>query len=152
MLRRRSPLRAKTSLARRTPLRTSKEKKTGRRNTGPDRATRELVLERDEYRCIALFGAVCCGDNGHLELHHRKPRKAGGRADRRASNSPANVITICRDCHAWIESRREEAYDAGLLVREHDNPAEVPVQHQIYGLVYLLEDGTVEPVPHLEAS
>lgn len=142
-MRRRSRLVAKTPLARRTPLRTSKEKRTGRRDTGPDRTTRELVLERDEYRCVH------CGDNRELQQHHRKPRKSGGRADWRKSNSPANLVTICLDSHEWIESRREEAYDAGWLVRENDDPAEIPVHHQIYGLIYLLDDGSVRPVPHL---
>jgi 5-methylcytosine-specific restriction enzyme A len=124
-------------MLRRTPMRRRY------RDTGPDAKTRELVLERDEYGC------VYDGWNRDLQLHHRLPRKSGGRADRRASNSPANLLTLCRDCHDLMESRRDEAYEIGYLVREHDDPAETPVAHRIYGLVYLLPDGTTEPVPHL---
>jgi 5-methylcytosine-specific restriction endonuclease McrA len=146
-MRRRSRLVAKTPLSRRTPLRTTREKRTGRRDTGPDRTTRELVLERDEYRCVD------CGDNENLQLHHRKPRKIGGRADWRKSNSPANLLTVCRDTHDWIESRREEAYDAGLLVHEHDDPAEVPVKHFLWQqLVYLDDDGGWRPVSHVDGA
>lgn len=146
MLRRRSRLVAKTGLARRTPLLTSKEKRTGRRDTGPDRATRELVLSRDG-------GCVMCGTGPYgVQIHHRKPRKSGGRAGKRESNSPANLITLCPKDHEWVESRRSEAYDAGLLVREADFPALVPIQHFLYGLVYLQDNGAVAPVTPWDAS
>lgn len=146
MLRRRKPMPRGKAPVRKQPIRTSREKRTGRRDTGPDRSTRELVLERDEYRCVH------CGDNKNLQQHHRKARKAGGRANWRKSNSPANLLTVCADTHAWIESRRAEAYDAGWLVRENDEPADVPVQHFIHGLVYLTDDGGWRPVPHVSGD
>jgi 5-methylcytosine-specific restriction endonuclease McrA len=143
---RRSPLRAKTGLARRTPLRTSKEKKTGRRDTGPDRATRELVLERDDYRCVV------CGTGPYgLQQHHRKPRRMGGRSDK-TINSPSNLISLCPGDHSWVEGRREEAYELGYLVREQDDPAQIPVAVGGRGFLYLNPDGTVTPVPHLDGA
>jgi 5-methylcytosine-specific restriction enzyme A len=144
MLRRRSRLVVKTGLKRRTPLRTSKEKRTGRRDTGPDRTTRELVLERDEYSCV-----ICRTGPFGLQQHHRKPRRMGGRSDE-SINSPSNLITLCPGDHQWVEDRREEAYDLGYLVRERDDPAQVPVGIAGRGFFYLNADGSLTPVPHID--
>jgi len=63
--------------------------------TIPDKLRRE-VLRRDGYKCIK------CGwsqiewnrsDPRHLELHHLKPVKAGGKS------TEENLITICVVCH-----------------------------------------------------
>jgi hypothetical protein len=153
MLRRRSRLVAKTGLARRTPLRTSREKKTGRRDTGPDRATRELVLERDEYRC------VCCGkpvSDGPWSTQHRRARGNGG-TSRPEINRPSNLIILCGSatspggCHLWCERRSTEAEDLGYVVslNSKEDPADVPVHHWLYGLVYLRDDGGIRRVEPL---
>jgi 5-methylcytosine-specific restriction enzyme A len=139
---RRSRLRAKTGLQRRSPLRTSRKKKTGRRDTGPDRATRDLVAERDA-------GCVNCGIGPYgLQVHHRKPRRMGGRTDPRI-NAPSNLISLCQACHTWVELRRTEALDMGLLVRENDDPRKVPVPHAELGLVFLDDAGGWSPAPHI---
>ena len=49
---------------------------------------RKLVYRRDGYAC------ALCGDPRHLHLHHVMPRSRGG------GNSPMNLITLCRYCHA----------------------------------------------------
>lgn len=48
-------------------------------------------------------------------------------------------------CHGWVESHREEARKAGWLLREVDDPQEVPVPYRGHwallddnGLVYYL--------------
>jgi hypothetical protein len=128
---------------RRTPLRTSREKRAGRRDTGPDRSVRELVLERDEYRC-----AVC--GIGILEIpfsvHHRRNRGSGGSSDP-AINAPSNLLTVCgtgtTGCHGWIGSSPAEALEHGYAVSLNSREAttDVPVVHVVFGAsVYLLDD------------
>jgi hypothetical protein len=153
-LTRRTPLRAVKGLARRSPLRTSKEKKVGRRDTGPDRSTRELVLERDDYRCSV------CGDSivgGIRSLHHRRNRGSGGSSDP-AINAPSNLLLVCGDgasgCHGWITANPETAMDLGYSVslNSSDSPSQVPVHHRVWGLVYLDDGGRWTPVPHAEGD
>jgi 5-methylcytosine-specific restriction protein A len=133
-LRRSSPLRAKAPLKRRSPLRTKAEKTSRPKNTGPDRATRDLVFERDG-------GCVVCGCGPYgLQVHHRKPRRMGGRSVPEI-NAPSNLISLCAADHGWVESRRAEALELGLLVAEHDDPRDVPLNHCLYGPVLLDHDG-----------
>ncbi len=51
---------------------------------------RQYVLKRDNYTC------QCCGaKNKKLHVHHKESRQIG-------SESPANKITLCEDCHKAI--------------------------------------------------
>jgi 5-methylcytosine-specific restriction endonuclease McrA len=52
---------------------------------------RELILRRDGWQCRRCSGI---GSMLGLEVHH-----LDGRA---ANNSPANLITLCRDCHVEV--------------------------------------------------
>jgi 5-methylcytosine-specific restriction endonuclease McrA len=52
-------------------------------------ALRRQVLARDGHRCQAPG----CRSTRFLEVHHREPRRRGGR------NSAANLITLCAACH-----------------------------------------------------
>jgi len=54
------------------------------------------VKWRDGYKC-----AVCGAEHVPLQVHHKKQRKDGG------TDMPANLITVCADCH--------KAYHAGIL-------------------------------------
>lgn len=76
-------------------------------------------------------------------VHHRRPRGMGG-TKRKDVHSLANLLYVCGSgttgCHGWIESHREDAYDLGLLVRQRQNPAEVPVTLRI-GRVLLDDEG-----------
>lgn len=114
------------------------------RDTGPTVLVRELVHARDG-------GSVASGSQQDLQLHHRRPRAAGGsrRAD---TNQPQNLILLSTDDHAWVESHREEAFEHGWLVSQWDDPAEVPVHHYRHGVVYLLADGSVSQAPHVEGG
>ncbi|MBK8164383.1 MAG: HNH endonuclease [bacterium] len=63
----------------------------------PNRATippriRRAVLARDRHRC-ATPG---CGATAFLEVHHVTPRSRGG------TNKPANLVTLCGRCHAFV--------------------------------------------------
>lgn len=138
-LSRRTPLRAKAPLKRGKPLVAKPSKPARRKDTGPDRSTRDLVFERDG-------GCVVCGCGPYgLQVHHRKPRRMGGRSTP-AINAPSNLISLCVQDHGWVESRRAEAMELGLLVAEHDDPADVPLNHCLYGPVLLAADGSVRLV------
>lgn len=153
---RRTPLRAKTRLARRTPLRQESAKRAAaagrpRRpaDTGPDRATRELVLQRDDYRCV-LCGEPIFGKA--YSLHHRKNRGAGGSSDA-AINAPSNLVTVdgtgSSGCHNWIGSHPALAAELGLVVSLNGRtlPAQVPILHAVHGWVLLDDEGGGAPAP-----
>ncbi len=93
------------------------------RNTGPDEKTRELVRGRFADRCVR------CGGPGET-IQHRDPRGLGGTVDP-AINLPSNLLFVCGDgvrgCHGYMESYRTQACAAGWLVRDGEDPAEVPV-------------------------
>ena len=136
---RRTPLRATSSLVRRKPLLNHASRIAGRgrrRDTGPDTATRRLVLDRDE-------GCVICGRSDlPVQIHHRRPRGAGGSKDA-ATNRPSNLITLCVDDHRWVESNRKISREEGYLVPSWENPATVPVRHAVHGPALLTHDGLV---------
>jgi hypothetical protein len=132
-------------LQRHTPLRTSRERRTGRRGTGPDRSTRELTLERDDYTC------ACCGNSIYgrqYSLQHRLARGMGGTSDP-AANRPSNLITLCGSatspggCHLACEERAARLNGLGFWLKNHQRPRLEPVAHAIHGWVYLLDDGSV---------
>ncbi len=67
------------------------------REDAPNRASippslRRQVLARDGHRCQAPG----CRATRFLEVHHREPRRRGGR------NSTANLITLCAACHRLL--------------------------------------------------
>lgn len=67
---------------------------------------------------------------GGCEVHHRRPRASGG-SSAADTNTPANLVLVCVDCHRWAESHRERARADGWLVRQGSDPAAVPVL--VYG-------------------
>jgi hypothetical protein len=108
-------------------------------------------MDRDQHSC-----AVCgCSIGAVLDhsVHHRRNRGSGG-SRRPEINSPSNLLLVCGSattlCHGRITSNanRVEALTAGWVVslNAKHTPAEVPVQHALHGLVYLADDGSVEPV------
>jgi len=116
--------------------------------TGPSPDVVELVLERSQYSC-ELRGCMV-GDRRGVDwsIHHRLPRRMGG-TKRPEVNQPPALIVVCGSgttgCHGWLEARRAEAYDLGLLLHAGDDPAEVPVGLAV-GLVYLTTEGTYRHV------
>ena len=144
-LNRRSRLQAKVPLKRRSPLRARGKSPSRFVDTGPDRATRDTVLERDDWRCVACGRVVL---NQQFSVQHRRARGSGGSSDPRI-NAPSNLILLCGSatspggCHLWCERRNSEAEDLGYVVslNSREDPASVPVHHALFGLVYLLDDG-----------
>jgi 5-methylcytosine-specific restriction protein A len=104
---------------------------TGVRKTGPDRKTVELVRERADNLC------EICGLSEGQQLHHRKPRRAGGTRDP-AINYPSNLIFACALCHALVESKRERAIEEGHVVPSFGDPASIPVLYR--GTMRLLDN------------
>lgn len=50
-----------------------------------------------------------------------------GGSDDPAINSPANLITLCRRDHQWVEANPQTAQGLGYSVRRPTCPATVPV-------------------------
>lgn len=98
--------------------------------TGPTHGQRVQVAQRDAGRCVR------CGRPG-TNVHHRRPRGMGGRADRAEANRPSLLLTVCGSgtdgCHGWIESNRAEALAAGLLLPTNGDadPRTVPVRSRL---------------------
>lgn len=76
------------------------------------------------------------------QFHHRRPRGAGGTSNP-VIGTAANCLTLCMNCHAWVESQRELALSTGFLVSQFRDPREVAVRHAVWGAVHLTSRGTV---------
>jgi 5-methylcytosine-specific restriction protein A len=119
-----------------------------RRATGPDQKTRDLVKERDAFRCV-VCGRPVGSDHS---VHHRRNRGTGGSSNPRI-NLPSNLLLVCGSgttlCHGEItnNANRAKALEAGWVVplNAKIEPAAVPVTHALYGRVLLADDGSVEP-------
>jgi len=105
-----------------------------RRKTGPSKAQAEVVLARS--------GSVCevCGNAWAEQLHHRRPRASGG-SRRVDTNSPANILALCAQCHTQVESKRSWAIVHGRLLQQHQDPAVTPVLLR-HGWLLLHDNGT----------
>lgn len=124
----------------RTPLRSK------RKTTGPAQDVVEAVYERAAWACERCGGAV--GPRRAIEhhIHHRRPRAMGG-TDRPDTNLPSNLLLLCPPCHGEVESRRGEALEAGWLVHQAEDPAEVAVLVHQCRWWYLAADGSYSPHP-----
>jgi 5-methylcytosine-specific restriction endonuclease McrA len=114
-------------------------------DTGPDKNTRALTLERDDWTCAACGNPIVGSD---YSLQHRIARGDGGSSDP-AINSPANLITLCGNaltkCHGKAESRDREMQRNGFWLEHWQKPAFEPVKHAVHGWVLLREDGGYDP-------
>ena len=108
--------------------------------TGFSRAVRDIVTERAQDHCEA------CGVGRIEQIHHRRPRGMGG-SEMYVTNTAANALAVDSRCHALIESQRALALDRGWLIRQGQNPADVPVLRHGSEWVLLLEEGGVSVPP-----
>lgn len=145
-MRRGQPLQRKTPLVNKKPLVAqkglqAKSAPKGRRaSTGPARDVVDAVGDRASHSCEVCGTPVgpVRGEDHHI--HHRRPRAMGG-TDRPETNWPSNLMLLCPEDHAAIESNRTGALAAGWLVPQHADPAQVAVV--VYGprRVYLDNTG-----------
>jgi 5-methylcytosine-specific restriction endonuclease McrA len=93
-------------------------------------------------------GSCCrCGSVQNLDVHHRLPRRMGGASKPETSFGMANLVCLCRPCHAQVESFREDAEAAGWLVPQGVTPKEWPVLR--FGKSWEQPgDGWVKAEPH----
>ena len=68
---------------------------------------REKVLFRDSYRC------QLCGINNTLDVHHIKPKGAGG------GDSFKNLIVLCRSCHTNYGHNKTHRAKFKKIVRQN---------------------------------
>lgn len=109
--------------------------------TGLPPRTRQIVYERDNWRCLG-----CGRDVSQMQwrsVQHRKARGVGG------TNDLSNLVTLCGSatspgCHLWAESRDDEAAARGLYVPSWNDPREIPVVTWTGKAVYLHDDGGVD--------
>lgn len=106
--------------------------------------SKQLVRARDQMRCFICEHSVAWEPG---EVHHRIGRGMGG-TSRPVVNSPANLILLCRPCHAGITAERSpDAERLGYVIRRRTgvDPAAVPTYSRRYqGWVLLTEDGGIE--------
>lgn len=112
----------------------------------PTARTRTVVRHRAER----LGWPLCerCGRAPGSNIHHRRPRGAGGSKDP-ATNVPSNLLLLCGSgttgCHGQIESHRAEAKANGWLLEQWQNPLRTPVRIHDRGLVLLDDIGGMTP-------
>ncbi|RKN55910.1 HNH endonuclease [Micromonospora costi] len=139
LVNRAAPLGRAAGLDRKPTLRVTKPA-----DTGPDAATMQVVVGRDQGCCVRCGRYVLGGERGRdWSVQHRRARQ--GRDARPDTNQSPNLILLCGSattlCHGWVESYRTAARDGGWAIRQSENPALMPVDHYQYGRVWLTADG-----------
>lgn len=110
-----------------------------------------IVFTRDEGCCGSCGGAITGTRGVDWSIHHRAPRGSGG-TKRAWVNQPANLILLCGSgttgCHGNTESHRDRSIAEGFLLRANGRAiaTDIPIRHEIHGLVLLNDSGFVEPV------
>jgi len=97
---------------------------------------RKVVAARDEYCVRCLREAT--------DVHHRKVKGIGGTSDQEVAFGLANLILLCRACHAYVHQNPREAYETGYLVHSWDNPEMMGVIRKNHSTVTFRSDGTFE--------
>lgn len=136
-----------------------------RRDTGPSREQRAIVLDR-ALGCCEICGALVIQPSGGVwepqwmpvqpySVHHRSARGMGG-STVAWINSPANLLLLCGSgttgCHGHVESHRAEAYENGWLISGRRDPATVPVLLAGGDRYLLTADGGRVLVPTAEGA
>lgn len=88
--------------------------------SGFPKPVRDLIRARSDGRCER------CGIYPGVQIHHRRPRGAGG-STAPDTNTASNGLHLCFRCHSQVESKRDMALALGYLVRQGQSPSEVPV-------------------------
>lgn len=123
--------------------------------SGPTRKTRDLVIARDEGRCVRCSVFVVDPESGapvaQYSLQHRSPRGMGGTKNP-VIDSPANLVVLCgtgtTGCHGKTETARARARLHGWSVSRYQDPREVPMLHDRHG--WVLVGDTYSPTEPIE--
>lgn len=99
-----------------------------RKPADPMAEARPVVRERSRGVCER------CGQARASDMHHRQLRRHGDHA-------PANLVHLCRVCHAAVHAKPEAAHAAGFIVWRHEDPRETPIDHGLLGRVKLDDAG-----------
>lgn len=128
-------------MLRRSPLTRSPMKRTRPKRCPAEVRTRRVVAKRSGGLCeMNLSGCTrWATDTAH--------RVAVGMGGKPLDNDwrPSNVVHACRTCHSWCHARPTEAYDLGLMLKQHQEPMAEPMAYQNAGWVVLADDGTLWP-------
>ena len=83
----------------REDLRSSLQWNSDRNDYGPEWNTiRSQIIERDHHECTLCHTK---GSVSMLHVHHIQPFRSF--TDKRKANDPANLVTLCPDCHRRVE-------------------------------------------------
>lgn len=100
-----------------------------------------LIDQREKQRCARCGVIIWSG----ASRHHRKYKS------RRGGDEVSNGILLCGSgttgCHGWAHANPRSARMAGFAVESHEDPRQVPVQHALYGRVWLDDMGNVSTTP-----
>lgn len=83
---------------------------------------KRVVRERDGHQC-----RKCRQRGSNLDVHHRKLKQMGG-SDAVTEFGLANLVALCRECHGVVHGLPDMAVELGLIVPQHEEPAEVPIR------------------------
>lgn len=104
-----------------------------------NRQTKIAAFRRDDESCAKCRRGLTFE---RAQFHHRAARGAGG-TSLAAVGYASNCLTLCHECHAWVESHRALAEIQGFLVRKPTEPHTVPVKHATWGWVRLNINATI---------
>jgi hypothetical protein len=124
-----------------------------RRDTGPSRKVRALVMAREGHACAACGISIT---GRPYSVQHRVARGLGGTSDP-AANALPNLVLLCGSattpgsCHALCESRDEDMRGRGFWLWSWEDPALIPVmlasEHGSGITVWLTAGGTYSAEP-----
>lgn len=79
-----------------------------------------------------------------MQVHHRITRKDGGRHGQAKVQSDrlSDLLDVCWFCHFCVHYEVTQAYEAGWLLHEWQNPAQEWVTYR-GEVMYLTDDGAV---------
>ena len=83
---------------------------------------KRVVRGRDGQQC-----RKCRQRGSNLDVHHRKLKQMGG-SDAVTEFGLANLVALCRECHGVVHGLPDLAVELGLIVPQHEEPAEVPIR------------------------
>lgn len=99
-------------------------------------ATRKQIFERDGGLCVR------CGQEA-TDVHHRLVKGMGGTKKENINYGADNLVSLCRNCHAYIHAHPRESYRTGFLVASWDDPEGISVVTKARTLIFR-SDFTVE--------